>query len=118
MGKDLEKIYSFIDSKDYEGIVKYLEAMIDKEERKEICKVALTILGMQKAMEEYGSVRIIGNKEEYEKAKMGLSDCSPNNILYVKDLNEDSSVEGIEEMIDFVPEDNPIKMYYRDITEE
>lgn len=107
-----DKLYSFLDKEDYEGAVQFLETIKDKGKRKELCFLGLSIEGMKKAMAEYGSVVITPDKEKYERAKSGLEeDIGPYNVLHVKDFDKNSKVEGIEEMLDFVPEDNPLKKF-------
>ena len=33
-------------------------------------------------------------------------------------MNDGSPVEGLEEMLDFVPEENPLKQYFNEIKDE
>ncbi len=118
MGKQkkelLDKLYSFLDNEDCEGAVQFLETIEDKEKREDLCSLGLLIEGAKKAIDEYGEIRVTSDREKYERAKMGLEDMSPHTVLHTQGFNPESELESVETMIDFVPEDNPLKKYWRE----
>jgi len=122
MSKDFQDkvdvIVGHYENKDYSSAIKYLEQIEDIEERKSLCFFVLAVKGMEKAMVEHGHIEIISNKEKYEKAKSGMEDVSPHAVIHAEGFKPDSPVEGLEDMLDFIPEDDPLKIYYRENFEE
>jgi len=117
MGQDnINAIEEFIDSlvceNNFEEAVALLKTISDKEEQRRVCFLTLSTYGAGLAAAEYGEVRIIQDKGEYEKIKRGMGDFAPNAVLYV---DGDENVHGLEEMLDFIPEDNPMKQFYMKI---
>lgn len=122
MSKDFQDkvdvIVGHYENKDYSSTIKYLEQIEDIEERKSLCFFVLAVKGMEKAMVEHGHIKIISNKEKYEKAKSGMEDVSPYAVIHVEGFKPESPVEGLEEMLDFIPDDDPLKIYYRENFED
>lgn len=110
-----EKVDSLTSKGDFEGAVNLLKKITDPELRINICYSALAGLAVARAIEEYGEVAVLEDKEKYERAKIGLEDLPPHAILY---KDPDDNVHGLEDMMDFIPEDNPLKQYYNEIDQE
>ena len=70
---------------------------------------SIGIIGFKKASEEYGSIEITKDKERYDKVKNGLGDISPNQIFY----GDENELE-FSDVLDFIHDDNPLKIYFLD----
>ena len=107
-----KRLFSLLDNKDYEGVVRFLKVIEDEERRSDLCLLALAICGIEKIYEEYGGIRLTKDEEEFEQAKIGLGELPPNTVFY-----EDGKgfLHGAEIMLDFVNEDNLIKQYWKEI---
>ena len=113
------EIFSFLDEQDYDGAIKFLEDIIDKEKRHRVCYKTLIFMGLYKIVEEFGEIEVNTNREEYQRARIGVGDCSPHSIFYTEDFRgENSKMEGLEKAWDIIPEDNPLKIYYTENFEE
>ena len=107
-----KKVDMLLSDRNYSGIVNLLKKIQDEQLRLQTCYVTLVCLGMERAIEEYGRVTVLEDKEKYERAKIGLEDLPPHAVLY---RHPDDTLEGEDEMLDFVSEDNPLKQYFREI---
>ncbi|MDD5192419.1 MAG: hypothetical protein PHH54_06160 [Candidatus Nanoarchaeia archaeon] len=104
----ISKINGMIKNQDYLKAIDCLEKIKNIDKRIEICSEALSFLGVEKAVEKYGRVVIYENKEDYDLAKKGLAGISPDALLY---RDKDDLMCGLEDMLNFIPDDNPIKRY-------
>jgi len=109
------RVHSLTKENRFEEAVNLLKKITDLESKIKICYGALVGFAICKVIDEYGEVALLEDKEEYERAKKGMEDLPPHAILY-KDENDD--VHGLDDMLDFVPEDNPLKRYYLEINED
>ena len=78
----------------------------------------LTAIKNQRFLRFQGAVahRFFDDKEEYERAKMGMADVPPYAILY---RGEDDVMQGVEDLVEsFVPEGNPLRRYYEGLVQE
>ncbi len=114
----LDTVNSFVKIEDYNGAVNILKKIKNKKMRVDVCYMALFLDAADRVMIEHGEITIMKDREKYERAKKGLEDTSPHNILLVENMDDNSPVEGIEEMFDFVPDDNPLKQYYFEIVDK
>jgi hypothetical protein len=105
-----EKMQNLLVKGDYEGVVRFLEGMNDPEIQKGLCYMALVLCGMDKIDEEYGSIETTRDEREFNMRRAGIGEGSPYTI-FLED--EDECINGTENAVDFVPEDNPIKMYWK-----
>ncbi len=104
-----ERIYSFACKERFEEAINLLKKITDSELRIQVCYNVLIGFAISIAIKEYGGVVVLEDKDKYERAKIGLEDLPPYAILY-KDT--DDNIQGLEDMLDFVPEYHPIKQYY------
>ncbi len=109
----IKKFHKLVINGNYLAAIGVLKRIKNKQVQIDECYMAVTGLGIMRACDEYGEVKVYGNKEEYDRAKIGLDDCSPYAVLYGGNFAKETEVEGLEDMLDFVPEDNPLKQYYR-----
>lgn len=97
----------------YAEAINILNSIKDEQKRREECFAQLAVLGMERAIEEYGEVTVLDDKEKYERAIAGMEDIPPHAVIYRNPKTDD--MDGLERMVDFVPEDNPLKQYWRKI---
>jgi len=102
----------FFKRKDYGGMVRAVKCVPDLRERQQLCFSLLACIGMVRAVDEYGSIVIIDDREKYERARSGLENVPPE-IVFFKDGRD--CLHDPERLTDFVPEDNPLKKYWRGI---
>ncbi|MBR9691410.1 hypothetical protein GOV06_01365 [Candidatus Woesearchaeota archaeon] len=98
----------------FEEIIDLVRTILDKEKQRQICFITLATYGTALAANEYGRVIMINDKKEYERAKQGMEDVSPHAVLYI---DKHENVHGLEGMLEFVHEDNPLIKYYRELDE-
>jgi len=110
-----ERIYDLTNKSKFEDAVSLLISIVDLEVRIQICYQALTCLAISKVTDEYGEVVMMEDKDEYENAKRGIGNYSPHMVLF---RDQDDTVHGLDDMLDFIPEDNPLKQYYHKIEED
>ena len=87
-----------------------LKGIPSHDEMIKICHELLSLEAIAYAVNEFGEVLVMENREEYERGRAGMGDCSPYNVLY-RDPKTDE-VDGLEYIIDLVPLDNPLKRFY------
>ena len=97
---------------DYEGMVRAVKCVLDLKERQQLCFSLLACMGMVRAVDVYGKIFIIDDREKYERARMGLENVPPE-IVFFKDRQD--NLHDPERLTGFVPEDNPLKKYWREI---
>ena len=114
----IKRFHALVNEGYYKGAISILERIKDKQTQIYTCFMALAAEGVKRAIEEHGAVHVLRDKEEFERAKIGLEDVSPYAVLHVDGLDNEGDVEGLEEMLDFVPDDNPLKQYYQELEQE
>jgi len=95
---------------DFKKAADTIRDIADPCERFKQCFNAVLGHALDKMMAEYGKIMIYNQRDKYEEAKRGMADISPHAAL----LNEDDLVD-IKDMLDFVPDDNPIKQLFYEL---
>lgn len=110
-----ERLESFVARGLYDQAVQLIRVIRNSEWRIELCRSALADDAIDRAIGEYGGVVVLEDEDKYKRAKIGMEDLSPHAVLY---RDENGELHGIEDMIDFIPEDNPLKQLYRELESE
>ena len=105
------RINGAIDSGDYNKALGVLNWIRDTERRRKLCTYALMRDGLGRAHEEFGKVLRLTDYEQYLSAKRGMENMSPYAVLF----EDNEGVYGLEDMIDLVPDDNPVKQLWREL---
>jgi len=100
---------------EFEKVVDLLKRTSDSKLSLQICYDTLVSIGILRAIEEYGKVTILDDRQQYERAKRGMEDFPPHAVLY---RGPDDVMDGADDMLDFVPEDNPLKQYFQQISQD
>lgn len=99
-----ERLKSFVERGLYDQAIGLIRRIRDPERRVELYFSAVAWDILNRITEEYGKIVILDDKAEYERAKIGMEDCSPYAVLY----QDENGLHGIEDMLDFILEDNPL----------
>ena len=102
-------VNELVESQNYEKALKIINNIKDKERRVKLCYELLICEGLSRAIGEYGEVYILKDKDKYERAKMGMEDLPPHAVIYG---DENGMAHGLDNFLDFIPKDNPLKEYY------
>lgn len=108
-----EKAAQLLAKKKYEEVLVLLNGIPRYDDRIQMCYELLSLEAVVNAINEFGEVRVMENREEYERTRAGMGDFSPYAVLYRNPKTD--YVDGLEEMIDLVPLDNPLKRFYLEI---
>jgi len=108
------RIFQLIDEEDYGGVIQILDNIEEIEKRKEFCGLAIAITGLKKVMDEYGEVAVTKDREAYERGRMEIGEFSPYQIFF----EDEEGMFNVKEILDFIPEDNSLKLYYKELEQE
>ena len=97
----------------YDEAVSLLRSIGDEEKRLELCRWTLIGDGISRAIEEYGEVFVLDDREKYERARKGMEDIPPHAVIYRDPVTDE--VDGLENIIDFIPSDNPVMLFYKEL---
>jgi len=106
--------YSLTVEGDYDSVIGILDGIRDLQLREDLCFGVLNVMAMRKALDEYGEFQILKSREEWELARTGFLDNVDSRVVL---YTENEMICGIEDLLDLVPEDNPLKKYYNGLLE-
>ena len=109
-----DKVNNLASKRRYYEAVQELKKIKKIEDRISECYNALTIIGTVIAINQYGRVYFIENREEYERIKKGLDKEIPSQAALYRNIKNDE-IEGLESMFEIVPGVNPLKQYYEEL---
>jgi len=116
MAKELsDRITSLIKEERFEDALKVLKTIPERQNQLYVGYANLVAYASSRIVEEYGGLCIMEDRNEYEKAKSGLGDCSPHQVLF-EDAN--GNLEGTDEILDIIPDENPLKKYVIELGQE
>ncbi len=107
-------IEELIYKKEYVKALEIMETITDKRKKITMVLGAITQISAIKISNEYGGSKFFKKREDFEKAKMGIGDCSPYTAFL---LDDEGKVENTGDMLDFVPPDNPVRKYLESLVE-
>jgi len=108
------KIQDLIKAKDYEGVLELIKKNRDTKKQRDECFNLLCLIGTLRAIDTYGRVCIAKTLEEYQMLRNNPEIKAP--VLYGEKDTPMKEVKGIERILETVPDTNPIKRYYTELT--
>ena len=112
----IDEVSDLVCKEKYLEAIKRLDKITNLKERKAISFGVLAGLAISRTIEEYGRVKLIEDREEYERIKIGLdSEIPARAVLFLNTKTKiaEEIVEGIEDLVDnTIPENNLLRDYY------
>ncbi|MBN2042606.1 MAG: hypothetical protein JW754_02265 [Candidatus Aenigmarchaeota archaeon] len=107
-------IEKMIFQEEYERVVEMLKIVSERDKRITMTLGALAQISAVRIGMEYGESSIFADREEFEMAKGGMGDCSPD-VAFLED--EKGIIQNTGDLIDFIPADNPVLKYAETLLE-
>jgi len=97
----------------YAGAVDYLRKIKDREYAAQVCSDICLGIGLTFVLARGDDIRVLEDRDLYDRSKRGeVPEIPPYAVLF---KGPDDEMDGVDDIIDQIPDDNPLKQYYREI---